>query len=188
MSIHDLLLRGLVVLVVAGSARAENQYAGLSLPPDEIFEAVLNYANDSNFEAIGKSIKHYRSLLHVLSTWCGQDLEQGLSQAAAAHEAPATRRMVLVIISADLALNLDAAAAATDSVARHERLQMAFLDYSLLAPDGAANDPGLAAAARAGFAEMGSSAEKDRLRATTDQLEERISRAVPHCARGGLPP
>jgi hypothetical protein len=135
-----MITRGLLGLALCAAmlspapASAQAQYEGLSFAPYEIYEAILLYADDSNFEGLEKSLKYLRPLLKYLGREYGQDLEGEIKKKIDGRDAPAVKRLLCKVILADMHLHLRAAEAPGRKGDFAERIQMAYTNYKLLSP------------------------------------------------------
>jgi hypothetical protein len=135
-----MMTRGLLGLALWGAllapapAAAQEQYEGLAFAPYEIYEAILLYADDANFEGLEKSLKYLKPLLKHLGREYGQDLEGEIKKKIDGRDAPAVKRLLCRVILADMHLHLRAAEAPGRKGDFAERVQMAYTNYKLLSP------------------------------------------------------
>jgi hypothetical protein len=188
MARHAIRPRGAAVLALSilllGLAReslGENQYRDLRLPPNEIFEAVLGYAKEGNFDALGRSVKHFESLLVALKSWCGVDLHAELLDAILRRDQAGTHAALLRTLFADFTLNLFEGANASEPSVRRTRLEMAYVDLVFLAPDARNKDPELPRSIRDSLTRITRSEDPSEARAEAKRVTARLSASVPHC-------
>ena len=181
------LFAGLLALQSPRAAGAQEQYQGLPLAPYEIYQAVVGYAADQNFDALGKSLKHFPGLMQALSKHCGKDLQTELEQALLKKDGLATREALMEMIFADFSLNLSQAVATPDRSSRRERLEMAYVDLTFLARDARAVNPGIVDETRSALTRLAKLDERKDIEAGAKAIRQRLSETVPHCgpAAGG---
>ena len=160
---------------------AQEQYRGLPLAPYEIYQAVVGYAADQNFEALKKSLKHFPGLIQALSEHCGKDLQASLEQALMARDAGATQAALMQMIFADFSLNLSQAERIDDRAARRDRLEMAYVDFTFLARLASAKDPHVADETRSGLSQLAKLDDLSQVAAQAAAIRSRLAAAVPHC-------
>jgi hypothetical protein len=175
------LFAGLLALQSPRAAGAQEQYQGLPLAPYEIYQAVVGYAADQNFDALGKSLKHFPGLIQALSDHCGKDLQSELEQALLKRDALATRQALMEMIFADFSLNLSQAVARPDRSSRRERLEMAYVDLTFLARDASAIAPGIVDETRSGLTRLAKLQDRGEVETAAKAIRHRLSQAVPHC-------
>ena len=183
-----LAVAGLLALRAPRAAGAQEQYQGLPLAPYEIYQAVVGYAADQNFDALGKSLKHFPGLIQALSNHCGKDLQAGLEQALLKKDGLATRRALMEMIFADFSLNLSQAVATPERSARRERLEMAYVDLTFLARDARAVNPGIVDDTRSGLTRLAKLDEHKEIEAGAKAIRQRLSETVPHCEPPAVAP
>ncbi len=118
----------------ASAARAQDQYRGLPFPPDEIYEAMLGYADSGGFQGLTASLRYVHPLSTTLRESFQEDPEAGIRAAAVRGSPAEAREAVLRLIFLDLRYNLAAAAAEEDAAKRAQQVRLAALDYSFLSP------------------------------------------------------
>ncbi|MFA6318595.1 MAG: hypothetical protein WC943_14395 [Elusimicrobiota bacterium] len=143
-----------VLLGCGGLALAQGQYRGLPFPPDEIFEAMLSYADDGGFKGLSAALGYVRPLTDRLKREFKEDVEEDLRAAIAQRDRRKCRMAVASLIFLDMRLNLKAATEAEDESLRAALVQMAFIDYGFLSPEIKAADRALDKAARDAFRRM----------------------------------
>lgn len=126
------LRAGLALGLIAMPAWGQRQYEGLKFPPYEVFDALEGFAAAGDFPALEKTAQWILPLFQALDQDGSRGLEREFRQAAAARDAPRTRRAIRSLLLADLRFNLDAARGGPER--RGELLQMAYSDYHFLSP------------------------------------------------------
>ncbi|MBI5623966.1 MAG: hypothetical protein HY924_09320 [Elusimicrobia bacterium] len=130
----------MLLLSCAQFSLAQEQYRGLPYPPNEIFEAMLSYAEDGGFQGLTASLAYVRPLSEVLNREFKVDAEAGIRDAIAAKSPAEARKAVLRLIYLDLRLNIRTAGETEDAARREEAVQLAFLDYGFLSREIKAKD------------------------------------------------
>jgi hypothetical protein len=127
----------LAAALAAAPARAGSQdpaYAGLPAPAFEVYQALLEYADDGAFDRLGASMKHLAELFGVLEGCCAEPLRVRIGDAVSRHDAAQTRDRVLELIAVDFKRHIDAAATTQDNARATQELQMAAALYAILSP------------------------------------------------------
>jgi hypothetical protein len=141
---------GLVTLAWVGlgsyPARAEAQedpaYASLPAPAYEVYEAMLNYADDGAFARLGASLRHLDGLYRVLESCCGEPLKDHLVEALARADRAQVRARVTQLIAVDLRRHLAASRSVKDAARASQEVQMAAALYAILSPSVRLGDAG----------------------------------------------
>lgn len=157
-----LALVGLLVEAVA----APHQYERLRFAPYEVFEAMLAYAEQGDFEPLLRGASYASPLFEALPG--GAEVERQLKKAAATRDSRAALAAVQRLLLIDLRFNMRGAAG--PGGLERERLQMAFVDYHFLAPRVRAADARLDRRIRAAFRTAYETGDTAELRAATQTL------------------
>jgi hypothetical protein len=177
----------LALLLAPVLAAAQEQYRGLPVAPYEIYEAIVGYAADQNFEALHKSLKHFPFLLQLLSTHCGTDLQGELETGLSHKDAAQTQRALMKMLFADFSLNLTQAVASAERAGRRERLEMAYVDLTFMAREASRRDPRVVEQTREALAVLAKTDDRTAFEAGAGDALRRLAATMPHCETGGTP-
>ena len=168
-------------MTMLGCARlglAQDQYRGLPYPPNEIFEAMLGYAEEDGFPGLTASLRYIQPLTAALHREFKLDPEAGIRAALAEKNAEKARLAVLGLIFLDLRLNLRTAGEAEEAAKRAESVQMAFLDFELLSPAIKAKNRVLDRTAHEDFRRMYAAKDRMSVQTLAEKLLGRLAPAI----------
>ena len=171
----------MILLGCAHLGLAHDQYRGLPYPPNEMFEAMLNYADDGGFQGLSASLVYVHPLAAELQREFGVGAEAGIRRAISEKSAPKARLAVLRLIALDMRLNLKTAGETDDAGRRVESVQMAFLDYGFLAPGIKVLDRPLDREAKDAFRRLYRSLDRSEVKGLSEEL---LAKLMPALAQG----
>jgi hypothetical protein len=175
-SLRALIAALLGVALIPCAARADSQdpaYASLPAPPDEVYEALLNFTDDGAFERVSAGLKHLDALFRVLDGCCVKPLEAPLRDALGRRDAHGVRSLVLEMIAVDLRRHLEASGRAAAAEQHSQELQMAVTLYAILSPSVREMNPARDARIRGGLKRLlQSPSAADALQAQSAVLSE----------------
>src|SRR6266404_4240388 len=104
-------LAGLLWLSAAtGTSRAaENQYRGISFPPNEFYEALVGYAQGADYASLSRSLSYLDPLFAVLEKNYHENFKAGLEAAIGQKNHQRVQSAVFRCLIMDMQYNLEAA-------------------------------------------------------------------------------
>jgi len=167
----------LVAFVIAAGPAIADPHAGLPSSPRDVYNAMLEYTRDGNFDKLAKSMKYTGGLMRELGHECGADFEQELRDAIAKRDTALARATLHKLIATDIR-RLVARAGASSGWSKRETVQVAFAVFGLV--DGAVASVG---EVRAAFKQLYKATDADATRERARFIIERVTDAFPRCAR-----
>jgi hypothetical protein len=169
--------------IPTAAAHADDPYDHLPASPYDVYHATLRFAEDGNFAALDRSLKHMRPLLRFFGQQCGMDLEGDLKDAIAHRNGGQAARVIVIAIWADLRRHLQAAVPAGAASVKRDEIHMAFALYRLGAPEVSQRDQALDGRVRERFRELYRTDRVDDARRRVNMLVEILTPALPRCEK-----
>jgi len=169
----------LVALAIGGLIAARpaiaDPHASLPSSARDVYNAMLEYTRDGNFDKLAKSLKYTTALMHELGHDCGADFEQELRDAIAKRDAALARTTLHKLIATDIR-RLVARAGAASGWSKRETVEVAYAVFGLV--DGAVANAG---EVRSAFKQLYKASDPEASRERAHFIIERVTAAFPRC-------
>jgi hypothetical protein len=120
--------------VTGTSLAAENQYRGISFPPNEFYEALIGYAQGADYTSLSRALSYLNPLFAALERHFHENIKSVLQAAIEQRNPQRVQSAVIRCLLLDMEFNLDAAGSESAESPRKERILMAYTNYTYLSP------------------------------------------------------
>ncbi|MBI4133978.1 MAG: hypothetical protein HY475_00990 [Candidatus Terrybacteria bacterium] len=129
---------------------AQQQYKDIALPPYEFYEALVGYAENENYDGLGRAMRHLDPLFSAVRERFGTDVKGDMQLGMRQRDNQKVLASIFRLLFLDMKLNLEAARKARPAD-KNQMIEMGYLNYRFLSPRVAARNKKMDAAIKADF-------------------------------------